>query len=98
MHGLRASVDRVTDWRFAGVSYSVFVGRTGAIRGWMVLSALGTERGYRSVALAAHEAPQVLSTVLSSEDPAFRTDTAECLLDIRDVLLAPAEAGGAGRG
>ena len=87
MIGRMSNVARVTDWLFAGVSYSVYVGLAGAIQGWMVLSAVSPAQGYRSVALSANEASQALSTVFATDDPAARTDSAECLLGLSDILV-----------
>jgi hypothetical protein len=86
------NVVRVTNWLFAGVTYSVYVGTAGAIAGWMVLTAVGPRMDYRSLALSANDANQALSTVLSADDAARRADSAECLLGLREILVGGSRA------
>jgi hypothetical protein len=77
-----STVVSVATWLFAGATYSIHRGLGGAIRGWMVISALGPNRAYRSVILAAGAANEILADVLSTADPAARAVTVESLLHL----------------
>ena len=77
-----SKVVSVASWLFAGATYSIHRGLGGAIRDWMVISALGPNRAYRSVILATSAANDILADVLSTADPAARADTVESLLHL----------------
>jgi hypothetical protein len=77
-----SKVASVATWLFAGATYSIHRGLGGAIRGWMVISAVGPHRAYRSMILAASAANDILSDVLSTNDPAARAEQVESLLHL----------------
>jgi hypothetical protein len=83
-----ACVTIVATWLFAGATYSIHRGLAGAIQGWTVISALGPNRAYRSVILAADTANHVLQDVLATADPGARADTVESLLRLCGSTIA----------
>lgn len=75
-----SAVARVVTWLFGGVRYSVHRGRRGAIRGWVVVSAVGPKQAYRSVTLPSNAVQEVLTEVLTTADPGTQADRVESLL------------------
>lgn len=83
-----SGVGRLAAWEFGGISYTLHVGRTGAIGGRLVILALGPASRYRAVVLGGDAVDVVISAIVAPQEPARRAEAAECLLGLEPILVS----------